>query len=418
MFKLSGYKFCFWLVFITSIWIIGSIELELLPLIPCHFSFLFVNKINKILLLLSYSIVAAYIFYYITSVLPTQFQIYKSKHILAKKVYSFLRKLEIIINQILYVYNIEETIENIEEKNLLCINGKVKIGLEAGYDIQTYCKKFLGKGERVTGFTQIPFKFPDDLLKELAQIPLEIKEIRETNPLFFVDSEFAEILASIETNKLRQYYQNNGLKMPLPFIYADSSHELFKLIVAYKKLKKLKYHIFFRNTYNKIDCYSKEDFIKKTNETTINWNSKIVPMLKKEEALKSVIILNTDIENSKIVAKELKYKTIEFSNMASLSFDYKCVIIICEGVPIRVLTEFCKENKEKRMIILLKSNLIFTTKAKVYENVKTDLRVYSIYYRSSQKILKYRLYSKYPTFRTIQRIDHIILNIIRGYINR
>lgn len=75
---------------------------------PSHFSEAIVEKINRTLLSLAYSIIAAYIFYFVTVVVPLWIQIGKSKRILSYEVYFFLEDLYILINQILYVYKIDK----------------------------------------------------------------------------------------------------------------------------------------------------------------------------------------------------------------------------------------------------------------------------------------------------------------------
>ena len=118
---------------------------------PSHFSEAIVEKINRTLLSLAYSIIAAYIFYFVTVVVPLWIQIGKSKRILSYEVYFFLEDLYILINQILYVYKIDKNIDDLEEKDLLCINGTVKNHIEGGYDIQTYWNSIWHKGKKYTG---------------------------------------------------------------------------------------------------------------------------------------------------------------------------------------------------------------------------------------------------------------------------
>ena len=73
------YKIIFCLVLFISSYTVLGIELNLLPLMPSHFSEAIVEKINRTLLSLAYSIIAAYIFYFVTVVVPLWIQIGKSK---------------------------------------------------------------------------------------------------------------------------------------------------------------------------------------------------------------------------------------------------------------------------------------------------------------------------------------------------
>ncbi len=160
------YKIIFWLVLFISSYTVLGIELNLLPLMPSHFSEAIVEKINRTLLSLAYSIIAAYIFYFVTVVVPLWIQIGKSKRILSYEVYFFLEDLYILINQILYVYKIDKNIDDLEEKDLLCINGTVKNHIEGGYDIQTYWNSIWHKGKKYTGLGNMSFIYPDDILKK------------------------------------------------------------------------------------------------------------------------------------------------------------------------------------------------------------------------------------------------------------
>lgn len=412
------YKIIFWLVLFISSYAVLGIELNLLPLMPSHFSEVIVEKINRALLSLAYSIIAAYIFYFVTVVVPLWIQIGKSKRILSHEVYFFLEDLYILINQILYVYKIDKNIDDLEEKDLLCINGTVKNRIEGGYDIDTYWNSIWHKGKKCTGLGNMSFVYPDDILKKLSEIPKKIEKIRQVNPNFFVDMEFAQLLSFIETNKLRYYYKPvEELKpnMPVPFLYADSAEELFKLVIGYRLLNKIGYHKYFRNTYNIIEFYTKEELNKKRGDSSKYWDEHIAPILEKENSFHPLIIMNSNIRDSVIIANELGYECLEYDKWNNVQEFNKCVIIITNGIPSKVVNQFCRTNSGKRIIILLNPSLFFSSSnKKYYEGMQTSYKTYSIYYRSSKKIGFMELNKKYPMFRTLQTMKAMIIYIIRG----
>lgn len=412
------YKIIFWLVLFISSYVVLGIELNLLPLMPSHFSETIVEKINRALLSLAYSIIAAYIFYFVTVVVPLWIQIGKSKRILSHEVYFFLEDLYILINQILYVYKIDKNIDDLEEKDLLCINGTGKNRIEGGYDIHTYWNSIWHKEKKCTGFGNMSFVYPDDILKKLSEIPKKIEKIRQVNPNFFVDMEFAQLLSFIETNKLRYYYKPvEELKpnMPLPFLYTNSAEELYKLVTGYRLLYKKGYHKYFRNTYNIIELYTKEELDRRRNDLSKSWNKHIVPILKKEHSFNTLVIMNSNIRDSVIVANELKYQWLEYDKWNDIQDSNRCVIIIAGGIPSKVINQFCRINKGKRIIILLYPSLFYSTKNKKFNrDIQTSFKKYSIYYRSFRKIGFIKLNKKYPMRSTLQTIETMITNIIRG----
>lgn len=238
------------------------------------------------------------------------------------------------------------------------------------------------------------------------------------NPNFFVDMEFAQLLSFIETNKLRYYYKPiEELKpnMPLPFLYANSAEELYELVIGYRLLYKKGYHKYFRNTYNIIELYTKEELDRRRNDSSKSWNEHIVPILEKEQSFNPLVIMNSNIRDSVIIANELKYQWLEYNKWNDIQDSNRCVIIITGGIPSKAVNQFCRTNSGKRIIILLNPSLFFSSSnKKYYEGMQTSYKTYSIYYRSSKKIGFMELNKKYPMRSTLQTIETMITNIIRG----
>ena len=57
--------------------------------------------------------------------------------------------------------------------------------------------------------------------------------MRKSNPNYSVDEHFAEILSSIETNKIIELYADKKQHL---FLYSDSSKYLYELLTNYKNL--------------------------------------------------------------------------------------------------------------------------------------------------------------------------------------
>src|SRR5690606_35699735 len=74
----------------ASIWVILSADLDILPLISCDFTEEFIFKLNKSLVNIAYSIIAAFIFYIFTSTLPRKIKIYRSKRVVSKQIHQLL----------------------------------------------------------------------------------------------------------------------------------------------------------------------------------------------------------------------------------------------------------------------------------------------------------------------------------------
>lgn len=231
---LLNYKTWLFILVFTSVYIIIGVDLNYLPLIPSDLNSDKIAKINKLYLAISYSILAAYIFYYFSVTLPRKVKIHRSKNILSKQVRFLLYELFVLINQILYAYNIKKEISDIQEKDLLHINGNIKKTFSGYYSTSEHWMKLRKRGEKFTGLGDLQFTFPDSVIKSLDKLPEAIESIRKSNPNFHVDETFSEILSSIETNKLIEYYATKKYQL---FLLANSSEEFYSMICNYKRLK-------------------------------------------------------------------------------------------------------------------------------------------------------------------------------------
>ena len=241
-----------WLLAFICLYIIGCVGLGILPEIGTISNY---QAVNEVLINLSYSVLAAIIFFLFTSVLPRMVLIRRSKKISGQQIDELLRRLFIVINQILHVYDIKKPFEKIEERDLSCINDDTSKRMTGYYSFGTYHKPYLSKhndmGDLLDSFT-----FPEDISKKLSEIPSLINDIRKANPNFYVDATLAEILSSIETDDIIEWYGTKQLKL---FLFSNSSSKLYKLICDYKRLSKLKYTL-HRNVSHRIQFMTHEEY--------------------------------------------------------------------------------------------------------------------------------------------------------------
>src|SRR5690606_15184691 len=126
-----NHKFWILLIFGVSFYIIITLELKYLPLFP-SFIPASAESFNKVFLAIGYSLFTAVVFYYFSVILPRNIQIKRNKQIVGKQVHFLLYELFVVLNQILFVFEIKKDLNEIEEKDLLSINGNTRINV-CGY---------------------------------------------------------------------------------------------------------------------------------------------------------------------------------------------------------------------------------------------------------------------------------------------
>jgi hypothetical protein len=423
--KLSNYQI--WLVILISIsiWNVMSVGLEILPLIPSYFSAEFATKLNQVFITLSYSILAAYIFYLVTSFLPRKILIYRSKKILGRQVNWFLYELFVIINQILHAFQIENSIEKIEEKDLLHLDGNISPTFKGYYRTLEYWNTIKNKGKQFSGFGNMPFEFPTDIQKKLAEIPESINKIRQSNPNFHVDETFAEILASIETSKIIEWYSKGKNDI---FRFAGTSREMFLFIKDYQRLLHLNYHKPYRNSYHKIHFYSDNE-IKNISKSNDQFHSWIVPKQQAERSLKPCIVYSSKYPDSKPIISMLnnginstnglykKFILSEFTDKITPPIESKCIVIIGQEIPENQIKEYIKTHKKEKVIIWLKSNFVINSPKIQTQNGITNFGLYKLFYRKPLKIWLIQFARKYPTMEIISVISYNVTEIMRNFKN-
>jgi len=411
---LINYKSWLFIIVLLSIWIILGVDLEYIPLIPSKLPVEVTSKINRVFLAISYSILAAYIFFFFTTVLPRIILIDRSKKILSKQVHWLLYELFVIINQILNSYEIKKSIDEVEEKDLLHINGNIINRYTGFYSTSEHWRSIGKKGKQFTGFGDMPFTFPDSMITNLVNIPTKINEIRQSNPNFHIDESFSEVLASIETNKLIEWYGINKYEV---FRLANTSEELHTLISAYKRLKKLKYHLRFRNSFSRIHFYTKEE-IESIEHKQAQFSAKIAPLRQKINSLNPNIIYNPEYSDSKAIVTVLRIRNlIAFDNKSGVfpQPQSKCVVIITNQISGNLIKKYVKENKTDKLIIKVKSSCFFSTKPKKYKGKETTNGIYTIYYKSPIKLFGLELFSGFPTKSILDGINRDIHEITSNY---
>lgn len=407
-----NYKTWLFLLVFLSVYIILGIDLNYLPLIPSTSPPEKITKFNNVFLSIAYSILAAYIFFYFSVVLPRKVLIHRSKNIISKQVNWLLYELFVLINQILYSYDIEKDIENVHEKDLLHINGNVKGKLSGFYSTSEHWRTIGKRGKKFTGFGDMPFTFPDSVIANLKKIPEKIEQIRKSNPNFHIDETFSEILSSIETNQIIEWHTVKNYQM---FKLANSSDEIYSLICDYKRLKKLKYHLRFRNSYNTIHFYNSEE-INNIEQKHSELFERIAPIHKKFNTLKPSLLCNPDYEDYRAFKSVLRVSNIvNYKKQEDLDLSSpKCIIILSKGISRKYIKEFKRKYQKENLVIILRPNIFHTSKPDKFKNDKIDNGFYNLYYRAPLKVFNFTLFERYPSkgiLETLSRnIHHLITN--------
>jgi len=420
--RIFNYRIILYIFVVASFWIIASVELEVAPLIPTFFSIELVEKINRVLSSIAFSFLAAYIFYVITTVLPRKMLIYRSKKILAQQVYTLLYEMFVMISQILYVFDIKKEILDIKEKDLFRINGDTTKKHEGFYGTQEYWNRWTKKRKKIPGLGSMEFKYPENIYKALSKIPKSIEKIRASNPNFYIDEEFAEILSSIETSKVIELYSDK--KNPL-FLFANSSKHLYNFILDYKRLLKKGYGKVYRNSYHKIHIYTPEENamvpIRRKELLSIG-----APRLRKIISLSPCIVYNDLSDNAKNIISQMnrgnillghtiRKQYLLFQTRDKINVDKnRCIVILDDLLPKNEVKKFINTNAEK-VIILIKPSILYATKSGSFKKKVITNGVYIIYYRTDFSLLRFKFNAKYPTTQMMQAIESNVNDIMENY---
>lgn len=378
------------------------------------------QKENLIVFTITIGICVSYIFYLLVEFIPRKLRIYRAKKILSQQIHWFLYELFVLIHQIMYVFDIKKRIEDLEEKDFLHINGDTSKKINVRYETGEYWNCFWKKNKRFSGFGNMSFEYPKSIVETLSKIPKSIDEIKQTYPLYYNDEVLAEILSSIQTSKVIKNYSDG--RNPL-FLFAHSSSDLFPLIQGYKRLKSLKYHIKYKNTYHTINFLTLEEAELKYNQN-LSKKEEISPTSVMYYILKPVIIFNPQYKDSRAMITGLNdgwlvsndgtrnkmFKALEYADIDKVE-ESKCIVILEDKIPKKDVIEYIERNKNEKIIIRLISKFFFTTKSDKYKNVNTSFGVYKVYYRKPISFMGIRFFSKYPTWNHISKINSVIYDI-------
>ncbi|HCY81661.1 MAG TPA: hypothetical protein DHV22_08685 [Xanthomarina gelatinilytica] len=412
------------IILVLTIWMILWIEFRIIPLIPSILGELYIDKINNIILILSYSIIAAYIFYYFTSILPRNLEIKRSKILLFKIVkFSLLNDLRLIISCILDAYNIDLKIDEVEEKHLLHIDGNIKEPHIRYWKSSKDSIRPKPPGGKIDGFRASGLKFPDAIIKKLGTLPKVVNSIKKTNPNYHYDEIFAASISSIETNKLIEWYYEKDNKL---FTFQGSAEQIFQLIVDYRTLVKLNYqnnknnkeylyHHFYSNT--EVD----------TTPYTITTHSKeIEPIFEKLDALNPKFLFNPLDYDARAIDSVINsggYYSVDRGSRSTFTkirwqkeTDYttilketKFIVIVLSGIDKKSINKIVGRFKNKAQVLLISPSLLSNKNNHLKNKRFTENGIFKIRYKSSFKFFGN---SKNPTKDEIIKVKKIIYNIL------
>jgi len=412
-------NYTFWLsvLLLSSLWIIISVDLEMLPLIPSNFTLELTSKLNRILLNISYSNIAAFIFFWITTTLPRKIRIQRSKKIISLHVHSLLIQLFRMINQILYAYKIEKIIEEVQEKDLLNLSGNVLNAFKISYFSTEHWKYFWKRGKQFTGAICREENYPDSVINILNVLPDVIEQIRKANPNFQIDESFAEIITSIETNPFLETYAKN--KYPL-FLHSGSHVNFYSLINDYKRLYKLKYQDYHLYSFFKIRFFNTQELVdfdeenkKSNNEYSLKFRAAL--------ALNPCIVYNPSYYDSTALISSInegliyrnnswvkKFSLSKYENDIIIPNLCGCIVLIGENIPKNKIIEFVNHNENEKIIIHIESSIYRNTSKKLHKNKEINFGYYKLYYRKPVNIFGIEFYKKHPTPKKISELCFVI----------
>ena len=412
-------------ILLLTIWMILWIEFQIIPLIPSIFEEFYNEKINKIVLILSYSIISAYIFYYFTSILPRKIEIKRSKTLLYATVkFSLLNDLRLIISSILDAYDINLKIDEVEEKHLLHIDGNIKEPNRRYWkSTKDGIRPTPPKGSK-EDFRAVGLTFPDVIIKKLGTLRDVVATIKKTNPNYHNDEVFAATISSIESNKLIDWYY---IKKNKPFTFRLSAENIFQLIVDYRTLISLNYQ---KNPNNKEyvyhHFYSSEE-VDTTPYTEKKHSEKLQPTIQKLDQLKPVFIYNPNDYDARAinsVINDASYRTIERGFVSTftkirwqntmnnnvITNKTNFIVIVVSGIEKKELKKVVSKFKSTALILLITPSLFSRNNNHLKNKTFTEKGVFKINYKSSSKIFGN---SKNPTKDEIIKIKKIIYKILK-----
>lgn len=401
------------------------IEFRIIPLIPSTFGKLYTDKINNIVLILSYSLIAAYIFFYFTSILPRNLEIKRSKILLSKIVkFSLLNDLRLIISFILDAYDIKLRIDEVEEKHLLHIDGNVKEPYKRYYTSTKDGVRPIPSNGNKDDFNTIELTFPDVIIKKLGTLPKVVDSIKKTNPNYHSDEVFAAAITSIETNKLIDWYYVKKNKL---FTFRLSAEQIFQLIVDYRTLLSLNYQ---KNKTNKEYIY--HHFYSNNEVDTIPYtlkkhSKKLEPTFEKLDSLKPIFIFNPSDYDARAINSVINigsYYSVERGNISTftkimwqkqmnipaINEETKFIVIVVSGIDRRVIKTVVSSFKDKALVLLLSPSLFSSKNNHLKNKTFTEKGVFKVKYKSSFKFIGN---SKNPTKDEIIKLKKILYKLLQ-----
>lgn len=398
------------LLALLSIWPILSIDLRIIPLITCKQSTIFTDGCNRAILSISYSFLAAFVFYIVTILIPHYLAVRHSRKVIAKNVYDLLSELYIEIEIVLFNCNINKNINTITKNEAMSIKNQQHADSASGFYISEKRHKRTKKNFinfKLPSINQ--FSFPKNFKSFLSHLPQTINNIRKLYPKYTIDENFSEIISCIESSALINIANKNDDI----FSYQEFPEELYKLIENFRALYKLNYHSKIMDTILQIECFS-QNRIKET-FAVYNMLHNVTNFNECCKKLEPIIIYNSEYQNANKIINTMpplcqSFSTTECTgNIPTILDKSRFIIVIEKGLPRNILN-MIPISKDGTIIIHIRAKELLGNK-KIYAQFLTK-NDYCICYQDTFKIIKHQFFSKYPTAAVLSGIKDIVRKIM------
>ena len=343
-------------------------------------------------------------------------KIARAKRILAARVNSLYKEMNIIVSLIIQIYRCPKDLYSIAKKDFLILDGDKKTTQkEISYSINIY----EGKTKK-TGLKN--FGTLDSIIKDcLRKILNEIDYIKKYEYLYATCTEFMEEIRNIEGCGFIRCYRKDKEFPSQCFLYGDTSDMLTEFLNSFLRLDKMKFH-----TEYSIVILDSEDETKAYHDN--RESGKYIEDVKKagdEENKKMIekrtLVLVDNDYFGQIIWEQLKRNVrADYLNIDAVSINmfkyYRNVIAIVNTKTFKKIQKLLHEVETPIKVFLIMNNHPLKKNYKRISN-NAEVEVVEIFfYKKPRKIWKTDFYinKEEPSEKTIYKFVKDIKSIILG----